>query len=145
MDDFFYCHGYSPFLAIVKQTPMWSFCFFIGYLTLAGLFYNNGCMPLIDKTSKSPRLIVEGVEYINRDTRIYTNGFISPGLIFYIGRPINSVYDINKMEGSKGNILLIVQDRLAAPMGKEMERSFVPVKHTQYQGRKYTVYSRKDD
>jgi hypothetical protein len=136
--------GIALFLAITKKTPKWSLYLLIGYFSFAGFFYNNYYMPLIDKASKSPRLIIDGMGSISKDTQIYTYGFSSAGLIFYLGRPIKSFYDIDKVKEFEGNVLLIIEDRPAASIREELEKSFVPLKHTQYEKENYTVYLRKD-
>jgi 4-amino-4-deoxy-L-arabinose transferase-like glycosyltransferase len=136
--------GAALLLAITKKTQNWSLYLLIGYLTFAGFFHNNYYMPLIDKASKSPRLIIDGVRGISKDTQIYAYGFSSAGLIFYLGRPIKSFYDIDKVKDFEGNVLLIIEDRPAARIREELEKSFVPLKHTQYEKENYTVYLRKD-
>jgi 4-amino-4-deoxy-L-arabinose transferase-like glycosyltransferase len=136
--------GIALFLAITKRAPKWSLYLLIGYFSFAGFFYNNYYMPLIDKASKSPRLIIDGMGSISKDTQIYTYGFSSAGLIFYLGRPIKSFYDIDKVKEFEGNVLLIIEDRPAASIREELEKSFVPLKHTQYEKENYTVYLRKD-
>ena len=75
------------FVMLVKRSEKIALVSFIVYLVIAGYFYNTWYMPLVDRSSKSPRLITDHLEPYKKTKEFYTLGFNSAGIIFYIGKP----------------------------------------------------------
>jgi hypothetical protein len=102
-------------------------------------------MPVTDRTSKSLRLITDPIGDHKKYKEIYTYGFNSAGLIFYLGRPIKSFADIKEIKDIKHDILLIVEERLGVNIKNELEKLFLPVKQIKYEKDYYTIYVRRND
>ncbi|MCX8110396.1 MAG: glycosyltransferase family 39 protein [Syntrophorhabdaceae bacterium] len=117
---------------------------FILYLTIMGFFYNSFYMPLMDRALKSPRLITDRLKGIEKGKEIYSYGFSSAGLIFYIGRPVKTLTDIKEIKGKKNDILLIVEDdEVPATMKKELDSGFYVAGKARYEKERYTFYVNK--
>jgi len=119
---------------------------FIIYLSSLGLFYNVLYMPVMDRALKSPRLITDNLKAIEKGKDIYTYGFSSAGIIFYIGRPINTLVDIKEIKDKKNDILLIAEDDEVPPsMKKVLDEGFHGVGRARYEKERYTFYVRKKE
>jgi len=117
---------------------------FILYLTVMGFFYNSFYMPLMDRALKSPRLITDKLHGIEKGKEIYSYGFSSAGLIFYIGRPVKTLTDIKEIKDKKNDILLIVEDDEVYPdMKKELDSGFYSVGKARYERERFTFYVKK--
>lgn len=133
------------FVMLIKKSDKPAIFFFIVYLLAAGVFYNSYYMPLIDKTSKSLRLITDHLEPYKKTKEFYTFNFDSAGIIFYVGKPIKKTVDIEEIKKSKDDILLIVEDKPSAHLKKKLEEAFQPVKKVKYEREYYTFYVRKEN
>jgi len=136
--------GCILFYALLKKSPAWSISMMFLYLICIGYFYNACYMPVMDKTLKSPRLITDHLGDMKRNKEIFTTVFISAGIIFYVGKPIQMFVNINEIKDKKSDILLIVEDDQAKHMQKDLDLLFLPVKKTRYERELYTFYVRKD-
>jgi 4-amino-4-deoxy-L-arabinose transferase-like glycosyltransferase len=134
------------FVMLLKRSDKPAIFFFILYLVAAGVFYNSYYMPLIDKSSKSLRLITDQLEPYKKTKEFYTLGFNSAGIIFYVGKPVQQkILDIEEIKKSKDDILLIVEDKPSAHLKKKLEEAFQPVKRVKYEREYYTFYVRKEN
>jgi 4-amino-4-deoxy-L-arabinose transferase-like glycosyltransferase len=116
---------------------------FIIYLIIAGFFYNTWYMPLIDKSSKSLRLITDKLAPYKKTKEFYTLGFNSAGIIYYIGKPVHVNVDIEEIKKNKDDILLIVEDKPSVHWKEKLEESFQPIQRVKYERAYYTFYVRK--
>ena len=132
------------FYMIMRKAEKRALTLFIVYLVFVGYFYNAYYMPVMDRTLKSPRLITDKLSNLKKDTEIYTYGFSSAGLIFYIGRPIHAFNDIKEIKQDKNDILLIVEDRPSIHIKGDLDRFYSPVNKARYERDTYTFYVRKD-
>jgi hypothetical protein len=114
------------------------------YFVFIGFFYNAYYMPVTDRASKSLRLITDALGDHAKGKEIYTYGFNSAGIIFYVGRPVNSFMDINEIKDIKHDILLIVEEKPAVNIKSELEKLFLPVKRVKYEKDYYTIYVRRN-
>ncbi|MBA4417415.1 MAG: hypothetical protein C0392_05850 [Syntrophus sp. (in: bacteria)] len=115
------------------------------YLTIAGFFYNDYYMPLMDRQYKSPRLITDHLKDLKKNAAIYTYGFSSAGFIYYVGTPIQTFFDINQIKEDKRDILLVIEDAQApAPMRKVLETEYKSVGKSRYEKEYYTFYVRNN-
>jgi hypothetical protein len=128
---------------LMKRSDKMALSFFVFYLVVAGYFYNAWYMPLVDRTSKSLRLITDELEQYKKTKEFYTLGFNSAGIIFYIGKPIHKSVDIEETKKAKDDILLIVEDKSSANLKEELGKTFQPVKRVKYEREYYTFYVRK--
>ena len=133
------------FYSLLRKLPAWSLSMVFLYLICIGYFYNACYMPIMDKTLKSPRLITDHLGDMKKDKEIFTTGFSSAGIIFYVGKPIQMFVNINEIKDKKNDILLIVEDDQAKHMQKDLDSLFLPVGKTRYEREFYTFYVRKDD
>ncbi|NLW34624.1 MAG: glycosyltransferase family 39 protein [Syntrophorhabdus aromaticivorans] len=136
--------GAALLLTMIKKIPAWSLWILISYLVFVGYFHNNFYMPLMDQALKSPRLITDKATAISKDTSVYAYGFNSPGLIYYMGRPVTIFSDIGEIKDVKGDILILVEDRPAERIKEELDSFFVPINKTRYEKEFYTFYARRD-
>ncbi|HVN96009.1 MAG TPA: glycosyltransferase family 39 protein, partial [Syntrophorhabdaceae bacterium] len=99
------------FAMLVKRSGRLALGMFIVYLVVAGYFYNAWYMPLVDKSTKSLKLITDELAPYKNTKEFYTLGFNSAGIIFYLGKPVHIGVDIDEIKQSKDDILLIVEDK----------------------------------
>lgn len=136
--------GSAFFYAVFKRLRNWPLLIFCSYLVLGGIFYNSCYMPVMDRNIKSPRLITDNLgELVKKD--IHTSGFMSAGVTFYIGKPVESFVRIDDVKDKRGDILLIVEAEGAGALKEEVEQFFRPAGHAWYENHQYTFYIRKDD
>jgi 4-amino-4-deoxy-L-arabinose transferase-like glycosyltransferase len=114
------------------------------YFVVMGFFYGAYYMPVMDKAFKSPRRITDELKGISKQTEIYTYGFSSAGIIFYVGRPIHTFNDISEIKDDKHDILLIVEDGPATHMKGELDARFRSFAKARYEKEYYTLYVRRD-
>jgi 4-amino-4-deoxy-L-arabinose transferase-like glycosyltransferase len=136
--------GVALLISLFRKTAKQALVLLLTYLIFIGVFYNMYYMPVTDRTSKSLRLITDPIGDHTKYKEIYTYGFNSAGLIFYLGRPIKSFADIKEIKDIKHDILLIVEERLGVKIKNELERLFLPVKQIKYEKDYYTIYVRRD-
>ena len=132
------------FYALLKRTKGLSVFMLFFYLVAMSYFYGAYYMPAMDRTFKSPRLITDHLGDMKKDKEIFTTGFSSAGIIFYVGKPIQMFVNINEIKDKKNDILLIVEDDQAKHMQKDLDSLFLPVGKTRYEREFYTFYVRKD-
>ena len=131
------------FLMLVRRSQKMALASFIVYLVIAGYFYNAWYMPLVDKSSKSLRLITDELTPYKKTKEFYTLGFSSAGIIFYIGKPVHMYVDIEEIKKSKDDILLIVEDKPSVHLKEKLEETFQPIQRVKYEKEYYTFYVRK--
>ncbi|MCX5817106.1 MAG: glycosyltransferase family 39 protein [Proteobacteria bacterium] len=132
------------FYALLKRSQGLSVFMLFFYLVAMSYFYGAYYMPAMDRTLKSPRLITDHLVDMKKDKEIFTTGFSSAGIIFYVGKPIQMFVNINEIKDKKNDILLIVEDDQAKHMQKDLDLLFLPVGKTRYERELYTFYVRKD-
>ncbi len=101
-------------------------------------------MPLVDRTSKSLTLITDALGEYKMTKKIYTLGFNSAGIIFYIGKPITMIRDIKEIKPNENDILLIVEEKPTRHVREDLEKSFVPIKKVRYEKDEYIFYVRRN-
>lgn len=137
--------GAAFLYSLIKRSQRWSILTLFSYLILMSFFYGAYYMPVMDRTLKSPRLITDHLSENERKMEIFTTGFSSAGVIFYVGKPIQMFVNISEIKDKKNDILLIVEDDQAKHMQKELDSMFSPIKKTRYEREYYTFYVRKND
>jgi hypothetical protein len=75
---------------------------------------------------------------------VYMIGFDSPGVMYYLGRPIESYHDIGKIGDQDDDTLLIVTDQFAASKRNEFDSRFLPIGKVVYERESYTFYVKKN-
>jgi len=136
--------GVALFVSLMRRAGKRAVLLLSAYLVFVGVFYNMYYMPVTDRTTKSLRLITDPIGDHKKYKEIYTYGFNSAGLIYYLGRPIQSFADIKEIKDIKYDILLIVEERPGTTIKNELERLFLPVKEIKYEKDRYTIYVRRD-
>ena len=132
------------FYALLKRSQSLSVFMLFFYMVAMSCFYGAYYMPAMDRTLKSPKLITDHLGDMKKDKEIFTTGFSSAGIIFYVGKPIQMFVNINEIKDKKNDILLIVEDDQAKHMQKDLDLLFLPVGKTRYEREFYTFYVRKD-
>ncbi len=140
---FLFVAAFLFFVMLVRRSERMALAFFIIYLVTAAYFYTAWYMPLVDRSSKSLRLITDELTPYKKTKEFYTLGFNSAGLIFYIGKPIHMRVDIEEIKKSKDDILLIVEDKPSAHLKEKLEEAFQPIQRVKYEREYYTFYVRK--
>ena len=145
-------YGYVSVLILAGGIMLYSFTRRSSTLALAGLFfyfvfvgffYNAFYMPVMDRNFKSPRLITDQLTSLKEGREIYTYGFNSAGIIYYVGKPIHVFTNLNEIKDKKNDILLIVEDEQAQHMQKDLNSLFLPVRKARYEKEHYTIYVRR--
>jgi len=129
---------------LFKRNRHFALAFFLFFLVFTGFFYGAYYMPLVDRTSKSLTLITDALGDDGRTKRIYTYGFNSAGIIFYVGKPVKALSDIKEIKEDESDILLIVEEKPTMHLRETLEKSFVPVKRVKYEKEHYIFYVRKN-
>jgi len=137
--------GVMLFYALLKKSKGLSIVTLFSYLIVMCYFYGSYYMPTMDRTFKSPRLITDHLVGLKDNREIFTTGFSSAGIIFYVGKPAQMFVNINEIKDKKHDILLIVEDDQAKHMQKELDLLFVPAGKARYEREFYTFYVRKDE
>jgi 4-amino-4-deoxy-L-arabinose transferase-like glycosyltransferase len=136
--------GCGFLVMLFKKNKHFALSFFLFFLVFTGFFYGAYYMPLVDRTSKSLTLITDPLGDDKKTKKIYTLGFNSAGIIFYIGKPIKALSDIKEIKEDERDILLIVEEKPTMHLRETLEKSFVPVKRVKYEKDHYIFYVRKN-
>jgi 4-amino-4-deoxy-L-arabinose transferase-like glycosyltransferase len=136
--------GGAFFFAVAKKSYKITLSALFIYFVITGFFYHSLYMPVMDKNFKSPRLITDRIGSLKEGRDVYTYGFSSAGIIFYIGKPIQIFSNINEIKDKKNDILLIVEDEQSQHMDKDLNLLFLPARKAHYEKEHYTIYVRKD-
>jgi len=131
-------------VALFKRNRHFSLGFFLFFLVFTGFFYGAYYMPVVDRTSKSLTLITDALGDHRVTKKIYTYGFNSAGIIFYVGKPVKALSDIKEIKEGESDILLIVEEKPTMHLRETLEKSFVPVKRVKYEKEHYIFYVRKN-
>jgi len=99
-------------------------------------------MPALDRSSKSVRLIADQVGKVAKDTAIYTYGFNSPALIFYMGRPIRAISGPDDILLKKDDIIVIAEDKYGS--AEALKPLFPLSKKARYERDEYLILMRED-
>ena len=102
------------------------------YFVVAGAFYHLLYLQVLDRTTKSPRLITESIRDSMPGGETATFGFDSPGVIFYLGKPVQTFYSSQAIKPAKSDIMLIVKDSFVTDAKRELEEHFVPIRTVMY-------------
>jgi len=136
--------GAGFLVTLLKRKKDLALSCFLFFLVFTGFFYSAYYMPLVDRTSKSLTLITDPLGEYKKTKKIYTFGFNSAGIIFYIGKPITMLRDIKEIKEDERDILLIVEEKPTMHLRETLEKSFVPVKKVKYEKDQYIFYVRKN-
>jgi 4-amino-4-deoxy-L-arabinose transferase-like glycosyltransferase len=136
--------GIALFYSTAKKSHTLNLSALFFYFVFAGFFYHTAYMPIMDKNFKSPRLITDRIGDLKKGRDVYTYGFSSAGIIFYIGKPIQTFQNLKEIKDKKNDILLIVEDEQSKHMDKDLNLLFLPVRKAHYEKEHYTIYVRKD-
>jgi 4-amino-4-deoxy-L-arabinose transferase-like glycosyltransferase len=136
------CFGFL--VAVTKNAPIWALSLLLFFFVSVGFFYHEQYLPVMDRISRSPRIITDEVGRFARDAQVSMVGFNSPGVIFYLGRPVESYYKLRDIKDRDDVALLIVNDKFATPITNELNSQFLPVKKVVYENQGHTIYVRKN-
>ena len=136
--------GGAFFVTLVLKWGKSALALLFIYLTVVGFFYGAYYMPFMDANFKSPRLITDKAKPFAKNADVYTYGFSSAGVIYYIGKPVRTFLDINEIKDDKRDILLILEDGPARHLQGDLEARFIPVGKARYEKEYYTFYVRRD-
>lgn len=136
--------GAGFFASLVKKRHDFAISCFLFFVVFSGFFYSAYYMPLIDRASKSLTLITDPLGEYKTTKKIYTLGFNSAGIIFYIGKPITMIRDIKEIKPNENDILLIVEEKPTRNLRDALEKSFVPINKVKYEKDEYIFYVRRN-
>jgi 4-amino-4-deoxy-L-arabinose transferase-like glycosyltransferase len=135
--------GLGFFFTILKRMPDKNFFLLFTYLIFAGYIYHSLYMPAMDRAHKSVRLLTDELQGMEKSSAIYTYGFNSAALIFYVGKPIGILRSPNDIPQQKDDIIVIVEDKRNNIEGfKEL----LPLlKRATYDKDNYAIFVRKHE
>ena len=136
--------GAAFFISLVLKREKPALAFLFTYLSAVGFFYGVWYMPFMDANFKSPRLLTDNAAPFAKNADVYTYGFSSAGVIYYIGKPVRAFTDIKEIKEDKRDILLILEDGPARCLRGDLDARFIPVGKARYEKEYYTFYVRKD-
>ena len=136
--------GVGFLAALFKKRHDFAISCFLFFMVFTGFFYSAYYIPLVDRTSKSLTLITDPIREYKAAKKIYTFGFDSAGIIFYIGKPVAKLRDIKEIKPDERDILLIVEEKSSRHLRDTLEQSFVPIKKVKYEKDKYIFYARRN-
>ncbi|MHB8111144.1 MAG: ArnT family glycosyltransferase [Syntrophorhabdaceae bacterium] len=139
-----FCGGAAFLASLIKRRHGLAISCLMFFMVFTGFFYSAYYMPLVDRTSKSLTLITDALGEYKETKTIYTFGFNSAGIIFYIGKPITMLRDIKEIKQDESDILLIVEEKPTMHLRAELEKSFVPIKRVKYEKDQYIFYVRRN-
>ncbi len=131
--------GLAFIFSVIKKAPEKGFLALFIYLIFVSFTYHSWAMPVLDKTSKSVRLITDRVKDAPKSTPIYSYGFSSPALIFYLGRPVPVLRNPGDIPADrKDDIIVIVEDKRD---NAEQFRKILPLSEkVQYERDNYVIF-----
>lgn len=129
-------------LSVLARAPGKNFLVLFTYLVVLGFVYHALYMPALDRSSKSVRLIADQVGKVAKDTAIYTYGFNSPALIFYMGRPIRAISGPDDILLKKDDIIVIAEDKYGS--AEALKPLFPLSKKARYERDEYLILMRED-
>lgn len=134
--------GLAFFMSIFKKVPAQGFLALFIYLAFLGFLYHSHYLPAEDRTRKSVGPIVDEIARIDDRASVYTVGFSSPGLIFYLGRPIPELNNPSNVPPEGDEVVVVVrEDNTQTGQLKESFPYWNPV---EYGKKKLFVLARKD-
>jgi hypothetical protein len=129
-------------VSVFTKTPGISFLVLFTYLVVLGFVYHSLYMPALDKSSKSVRLITDRMRDMPETTPVYTFGFSSPALIFYVGRPVRPVSNPADVLSEKGAIILVAENKRGR--ADALKALFPHSGEACYENESYLILARKD-
>ncbi|HEY3278455.1 MAG TPA: glycosyltransferase family 39 protein [Syntrophorhabdaceae bacterium] len=130
--------------SLIKKADKPALYSFFTYLAVAGLFYGALYMPVMDAAYKSPRLLTDKLKTRIQEADVYTYGFSSAGIIYYVGKPIQTFFSLKEIKDGKRDILLIIEDGQDQYIRRDLETRFAAVGKARYEREYFTFYVRKD-
>ena len=103
--------GLAFLFSVLRNAPGKGFLALFVYLGFLGFVYHSHYMPAVDRSSKSVRPITDLLKDVPATTPIYTYGFNSPALIYYLNRPVRIVFNPADIADKKDDIIVIAEDR----------------------------------
>jgi 4-amino-4-deoxy-L-arabinose transferase-like glycosyltransferase len=129
-------------VSIIRKTPAQGFLALFIYLVFLGFLFHSHYLPAEDRTRKSIRPIVDGIERIEGRTSVYTFGFSSPSLIFYLGKPIPELKDPSVVPAEGDDIVVVAKEK--DNQAEQFKQSFPYWTPVEYGKKKLLVLARKD-
>lgn len=129
--------GIGFLLSVLRKAPAKGFIALFVYLAFLGFLYHFVYMPAMDKAEKSITFITNDIK--GSSAPIYTYGFNSPALIYYVGRPVHILKDPSELPEKKDGIIVVVEDRHG---NADRFRSFFPSeKSVRYERENYVIFT----
>jgi 4-amino-4-deoxy-L-arabinose transferase-like glycosyltransferase len=140
---FLFACGLVFVLSVLMKAPGKSFTVLFAYLVVLGFVYHSLYMPAMDISSKSVRLITDRMGDMPKTAAVYTSGFSSPALIFYVGRQVVPISHPADILSEKGDIIVVAQNK----HGREdaLKTLFPVAKEVCYERENYLILERKDE
>lgn len=134
--------GFAFFVTVRRRMPDKNFLLLFAYLVFVGFLYNSFYMPVMDKTYKSVRFITDELKDVKK-AEIYTHGFNSAALIYYMGKPILTVKSPGDIPEGKDDIIVIVEDKRNNV--EQFARVLPLAKKVSYDKDNFAIFVRKDE
>jgi 4-amino-4-deoxy-L-arabinose transferase-like glycosyltransferase len=128
--------------SVLRNAPGKGFLALFVYLAFLGFVYHAFSMPAVDRSSKSVRPITDRLKDVPAATPIYTYGFNSPALIFYLDRPVRIGFSSADIAAEKGDMIVIAEDRRGR--ADAFKALFPAPEKASYEKDNYLIFSRKN-
>jgi 4-amino-4-deoxy-L-arabinose transferase-like glycosyltransferase len=131
--------GLGFLFSIIKKTPAKGFIALFVYFCFLGFLYHFLYMPAMDRTQKSITFLTDEI----KDSRapVYTYGFNSPALIYYVGRPVHILGDPSELPAKKDGIIVVVEDK--RDNADRFRKFFSSEKSVRYERDNYVIFTGK--
>ena len=130
--------GLTFLVTVAKRVPGKSLAALFAYSICLGFLYHSLYMPAVDMHYKSVRRITDVVKSLGGSGPVYTFGFNSPALIYYLGRPVSGIRDVHDIRSVERNGVLIAENKPGRQ--KQVPPDFSPVRQVRYEKDTYTVF-----
>jgi 4-amino-4-deoxy-L-arabinose transferase-like glycosyltransferase len=131
----------SLLAGLVKRRFSLSMALLVAYLAAVAVLYHSYYMPALDRDVKSPHLLSDAVKALPNAGDLYALGFNSPGLIYYLERPVRTVWSLGDTGGDKRDILVVVEEPVVlGKVAPDLERAFSLVSRVSYEKHFFRIY-----
>lgn len=131
--------GIAFLISVRKKAFAPSLTSLIFYVFVLGFTYAVVYVPAADRHFKSPHRIADAALAIASNADVYTHGFNSPGLIYYLGRPVKILRAPGDV-AAQGDVMVITDQRQED--AKKTFPSLSVRKEVKYEKEVFTILTR---
>lgn len=129
--------GLGFLVSLIKKTPAEGFIALFIYLCSLGFLYHFLYLPAMDKAQKSITFLTGEIK--DPGAPVYTYGFSSPALIYYVGRPVHILGSPSELPAKKDGIIVVVEDKHGN--ADQFRKFFSSEKSARYEKDSYVIFT----